>query len=47
MNSHFGASAVAPFLIGVFAAVFITAVIDQIRLLKLRLDFQRELKETT
>src|SRR5438067_497737 len=47
MSSHFDASAVAPFLIGVFAAVIITVLVYQIRILKLRLDFQREIKEAT
>jgi predicted Holliday junction resolvase-like endonuclease len=45
MNQYIDGAGVTPFLIGAFAAVFITVLVYQIRLLKLRLNFQRELKE--
>lgn len=47
MNRFLDATAIAPFLIGALVTLLVTALIYQIRLLKLRLDFQRELKEAT
>src|SRR5689334_8404076 len=47
MNRYLDPSALGPFLIGAVAALFITALIYQIRILKLRLEFQSELKEAT
>lgn len=47
MNRYLDSAAVESFLIGAFAALIITALIYQIRILKLRLDFQRQLKDST
>jgi predicted Holliday junction resolvase-like endonuclease len=47
MNRYLDPAAVGPFLIGAVAALFITTLIYQIRILKLRLGFQSELKEAT
>jgi predicted Holliday junction resolvase-like endonuclease len=47
MNRYLEPSTIGIFLIGVMAAVIVTGLIYQIRILKLRLDFQRELKEAT
>jgi predicted Holliday junction resolvase-like endonuclease len=47
MNRYLDSGAVEPFLSGAFAALLITALIYQIRILKLRLGFQRQLKEST
>jgi len=47
MNRYLDPAAVAPFLLGALAALLLTVLIYQIRILKLRLEFQRELKEAT
>jgi len=47
MNKYIDTAAIGPFLVGAFFALFVTILIYQIRILKLRLDFQRELKEAT
>jgi predicted Holliday junction resolvase-like endonuclease len=40
-------STTAPFFIGALAALFLAVVIYQFRILKLKLDFQRQIKEAT
>jgi len=47
MSKYLDAAAIAPFLIGALATLLVTVLVYQIRILKLRLDFQRELKEAT
>ena len=47
MNRYMDAAAIAHFLLGAAVTLLVTILIYQIRLLKLRLDFQRELKEAT
>lgn len=47
MFRHLDATALAPFLLGAFATLVVTVLLYQVRILKLRLNFQRELKEAT
>ena len=45
MTRYLDPAAAGPFLLGALGALVITALVYQIRILKLRLQFQREIKE--
>lgn len=47
MSRFLDYATVAPFLIGALVALFLAVVIYQFRIFKLRLDFQRQIKEAT
>src|SRR5258708_804034 len=47
MSRYLDAATVMPFLIGALVALFLAVVIYQFRIFKLRLDFQRQIKEAT
>jgi predicted Holliday junction resolvase-like endonuclease len=47
MSRYLDAPTVVPFLIGALVALFLTVVIYQFLIFKLRLDFQRQIKEAT
>ena len=47
MNRYLDATTVFPFVIGALAALFVAVVIYQFLIFKLRLDFQRQIKEAT
>jgi predicted Holliday junction resolvase-like endonuclease len=47
MSRYLDTATVTPFLIGALVALFLTVVIYQIRIFKLRLDFQQQIKEAT
>ena len=47
MSRYLDAATFTPFLVGALAALFMAVVIYQFRIFKLRLDFQRQLKEAT
>jgi len=47
MSRYLDAATVLPFLIGALAALFVAVVIYQLRIFKLKLDFQSQIKEAT
>lgn len=47
MSRYLDSTTATPFFIGAFAALFLAVVIYQFRFFKLRLDFQRQIKEAT
>jgi len=47
MNRYLDSATLTPFLLGVLVAFFLTVIIYQFRIFKLRLDFQRQMKEAT
>jgi predicted Holliday junction resolvase-like endonuclease len=47
MSRYLEAAIVLPFLIGALAALFVAVVIYQLRIFKLKLDFQSQIKEAT
>jgi predicted Holliday junction resolvase-like endonuclease len=47
MSRYLDIAMLAPFLIGAFVALFLAVLIYQFRIFKLKLDFQRQIKEAT
>jgi predicted Holliday junction resolvase-like endonuclease len=47
MSRYLDAATLMPFLIGALVALFLAVVIYQLRIFKLKLDFQRQIKEAT